>query len=445
MNFIDLFSVFSQILLTFLRADIPKPESGFDPSSRDAAVEAHAQMVEALTDKDSEHLWTAPFLIADKDTREVLVLGQMTGMILGDPVEFFVITDMSGQDYEALMTTWVTPSDLHQALEFIGLKPIGSVNTTLHRLWPRGDSVDADLILQMNDEETPRIIPFHKWITRPEGSVMEYMPWVFTGAPMLPHPQIEDKEVYGADMFSPHSIAASFNLHNTLFDLPVQGAKTAVYGQYLRNPDLVTQHGHPVVLRLRPTPENRRRREVDHLLTLATPDHPASLASLHEAVAESIEALFWVTPDFGPDLTLADLRKIASTLMDLERDEEQIRIEPPVPGQLYYQAFAPPERFRDRTRRPSQPLEIHLHRDEEALRATLFEIEEIWDGTRTPTLVEKRFDLETPEEWLAYLKKHDPLIRVLFVFAPDDLRHHELNTWLSDVYALFPVIYVYGH
>jgi len=439
----DLFHFFSQVLLIFLQSDVPKPEDGFDPTSRAAAVEAHAAVVDSLDGGESAHILTAPFLVADRDAREVLVFGEMTGMILGDPVEFLVITDRSGQDYEALMSTWATPSELHAALEFIGLQPGGSVNTNTHRLWPRGDSVEASLIVHMDGDEEPRDIPAHEWITRPDGSVMENMPWVFTGAPMLPHPQIEGKKVYGADQFSPHSIASTFNLHNTMFDLPVQGGKTAVYGQFNRNKALETQHGQPVILRLRPTPEDRRRPEQDYTLKLPSAD-PAPIESLMASAREAVSTLFWVTPDFGPELTLADLRLFALKLNMLEQEEARIRIEPPVPGQLYYQAFAPPERFRDRSRRPSQPLEIHLHRGEEGFRATLFEIRELWDETRTPSLAEERRTLDTPAEWQAYLEANDPLIRVLFVFAPDEIRHEDLNQWLSDVYSRFPVIYVYG-
>ncbi len=442
-NIPDLFTLLSQILLVFLQSEIPQPADGFDPTSRAAAVEAHAALVDALDGETPDHILIKPFLIADRDLGEVLVLGEMTGMILGDPVEFFVITDMSGQDYEALLTTWVTPSELHEALEFIGLSPGGAVNTNAPRLWPRGDPVDASLILQLEEDLPPGYLPVNEWITRPDGSVMEDMPWVFTGAPMLPHPQIEGKKVYGADQFSPHSIAATFNLHNTMFDLPVQGGKTQVYGTFLRNPALETRHGQPVILRLRPTPAERRRPEKDHRLSLTSAD-TEPLERLIESAQDAESTLFWVTPDFGPDLTLADLRGFANKLMVLEQQEDQIRIEPPVAGQLYYQAFAPPERFRDRSRRPSQPLEIHLHREEEGFRAALFEIQELWDETRTPRLVEERRDLETPADWLAYLEENDPLIRVLFVFAPNDTRHHELNEWLSPVYSLFPVIYVYG-
>lgn len=437
-------AVLLRLLMTFLQSGPEIPEGGFDPTSRAAAVDAHAAIRETLEDLTPDPVFIRPFLVADREAREVWVLGEMTGMILGDPVEFFVITDRSGQDYEALMTTWLTPSALHEALEFIGLTAGGSVNTNAHRLWPRGDPVEASLILLTGEDPQLSEIPAHEWITRPDGSIMEKMPWVFTGAPMLPHPQIEGKKVYGADQFSPHSIASTFNLHNTLFDLPVQGGKTQVYGTFLRNTALETVQGQPVVLRLRPTPEDRRRPEQDYSLRLPGAD-TAPLEALIHTAQDAADTLFWVTPDFGPDLTLMDLRSVANMLRVLEEQEEQIRIEPPVAGQLYYQAFAPPERFRDRSRRPSQPLEIHLHRDSEGIRATLFEIEELWDETRTPTLVEHRRSLVTPEEWLHYLEANDPLIRVLFVFAPDDMRHHELNTWLSPVYTLFPVIYVYRH
>lgn len=436
------FSVITQVLLTFLQSDIPEADPGFDPTSRAAAVEAHAgiEKLHTLTGGKDTRM-TAPFLVADRVAGEVLVLGEMTAMIPGDPVEFFVITDMSGQEYESLMVTWATPSLLHEALEFIGLSPGGTVNPNTHRLWPRGDSVEAALLLWREDEL--KEIPAHEWITRPDGSVMAHMPWVFTGAPMLPHPQIEGKYVYGVDMFSPHSIASTFNLHNTLFDLPVRGSQSQVYGDFLRNNALETLPGQPVVLRLRPTPEARRRREVNYALDLRSPD-PAPIASLMETIQEQASTLFWVTPDFGPELTLAELRLLSNKLTVLEQEEEQIRIEPPVPGQMYYQAFSPPERFRERSHRPSQPLEIHLHREKNRIRATLFEMQEIWEGHRIANIIETRHSIGSPGEWLAFLEDHPPLIRVLFVFAADDFRHEELNEWLSEVYSLFPVIYVYG-
>lgn len=434
----------TQILLTFLTADIPEPADGHDPSVQPAALAAHAAISDAVAAANTpDRFFIAPYLLADKQTREVILLGQMTGTLAGDPVEFFAITDMSGQDYEAIMTTWITPSDLHAALEFIGLSPGGSVNTDLHRLWPRGDRVDAVFSTRFPDDPAPRDLPAHEWITRPDGSVMEPTSWVFTGAPMLPHPQNEGEEVYGADMFSPHSIASTFNLRNTLFDLPLQGAKSVVYGQYLRNPALPVRHGQPMILRLSPTPADRRPNEISLPLPLDSTESPA-LTELAQNAATADNTLYWVTPDFAPSLTLPQLRTLATTLNELERTHESVRITAPPAGQMYYQAFAPPERFRDRTRRPSQPLEIHLQPSADGLRVTLHEIKEIWEDTRTPRLLEKRIDFQTPSEWLAYLNANEPLIRVLFVFADETLTHRDLNHWLSEVYTLFPVIYVYG-
>jgi len=444
------------VFLRFLSVEAPVPERpGVDPSIRPQAEASHREAA-TMAEDDAERFLVRPFLIADKESREVTVWGQMTGMVLGDPVEFFVVTDQSGQDYESLMISWVKPSDLHAALEFIGLKAIGPVDLDAHRFWPRGDLVDAELEVKLEGAEAPQRIPCHKWITRPGGEVMAYMPWVFTGAPLLPHPNDPEELVYAADLFSPNSIAANFNLRNTVFDLPQQGSKSAMYGQFLRNAELKTPNAHPVLLRLRPAAPGAFPRGEDVKLLVETDtvrvradaeDLGASLENV-EAIRAHFAAfedrVLFLTADFGKDLSLADAFGLAKTLEYLEGELGNVRVEPPVVGQLYYQAYVPPARFRDRSQRPTQPYELHLSRiGDGPMRGTLYVLDEIWADGPPPRIVEKRHDLETAEDFQRLLKEYPPLVRVLFVYAPLDAKHGEWMNWLRPVLSTFPVIYVY--
>mgnify|MGYP006303150745 CR=1 FL=1 len=108
------------ILFSFLTAGPVQMDSGA-PTAKPPATESFQKLVQELG--QSERYWSAPYVLADLEAREVLVWGEDTGMIPGDPLEFFVIAENSGHDYEALMISYARPSDIHQALEKIGLVP----------------------------------------------------------------------------------------------------------------------------------------------------------------------------------------------------------------------------------------------------------------------------------------------------------------------------------
>lgn len=451
----EILEVLTAIFLTFFQSPIPEPEQQFElPSIRPAAAATHARAAEAVA-HDPERFLVKPFLIADRETRQITVWGQMTGMVLGDAVEFFVITELSGQDYESLLISWVRPSHLHAALEFIGLEAIGPVDPEAKRFWPRGDRVDAYLELIFPEEEAPRRIPAHEWITRPNGAVMEYMPWVFTGAVMLPSLEDPDELVYAPDLFSPNSIASTFNLRNTVFDLPVQGAKSVVYGDFRRNPALVTVESQPVLLHLRPA--NPERIPVEAALNIhlsaeeirvegfeALEGAHGSLAAFAEQLAPIENTHFFATLHFADELTLKELFDKTNALDAIIAASPHLRIDPPPPGHVYYQTFSPPQQFRNRENRPSQPWELHLHRAGDGYQATRFVIQELWGDARRPQLIPQRDLIESPEAWAEAFRNTPPQFPVLFVFAPADVTHATLMEWIRPVLPQLSVIYVYN-
>lgn len=440
-------------LTAFLRLPSPEadPEGMGAPTIRPLALESHNAVAELVA--GNERYWTAPFVLADKEKGEVIVWGMSTGMFLGDPVEFFVIGENSGQDYEALMTTFALPSDIHKALEWIGLRAIGPVNPNAHRFWPRGDQVRPVFELVLPGAEEVDAIPAHRWITHPDESVMEPTPWVFVGSAMLPSAEDPEVLVYAADAFSPNSVASTFNLRNTVFDLPKQSPKSAVYGHFLRNPALETREAQPMLLRLSAVGEEESLAERELTVRVRADgisvegwelEAPETFEALREALEANPVAVTWLTVDFSGDLTLGEARRAAGMLEDLEANLEQVRVEPPVPGQPYYQALFPPERFRQRARRPSQPMELHLRPTPAGrVHATVMHLEEIWGDGQRPTIVERPKPVESPEAWEAFVRGDLPLIRVLFVFAPAELTLGETLRWLGPVLDVFHIVYVY--
>ena len=284
--------------------------------------------------------------------------------------------------------------------------------------------------------------------------IMKPEPWVFTGAPTLPSMANEGETVYGADEFSPNSIASTFNLRNTVFDLPRQGSKTQTYGTFLRNPQLKAADGTPMILRLKPAVKGTYPEAHDYSLHVSggetevkiEGDNAPEATTLEEVGAELNKRLnqeHYLRVVFDESLLLKDLFVLARKVQLIEQHVNTVRVSPPRPGRLYYQAFLPDPAYRNRSKRPSQPIELHLRETNGSYSATVMELTEIWNEGRTPDILEKRVDISTPDDWQAYLKKREEKNPVLFLYASGDTPHSAILEWVSPVLEQFPIIFVY--
>jgi hypothetical protein len=121
-----------------------------------------------------------------------------------------------------------------------------------------------------------------------------------------------------------------------------------------------------------------------------------------------------------------------------------MRIEPPSPGQLYYQAFLPDESFRDRSSRVSQPWELALKRTDRGVSGRVTRIEQIWkDDEIKPELKTEEYPVSGPAEFLDVLEKHGPGIPVILVFVEADISHGELMAYVSPALPKYPTVYVF--
>ena len=433
------------ILLSFLASEPHVPE-GAAPTAKFSALETFEQVVATIG--ESERYWSAPYILADLETREVYVWSEHTGMLSGDPLEFFVIAENSGHDYEALMVSFARPSDIHTALTKIGLSPGGPVDPDRHRFWPRGDRVSASIFYQDAEQNMPMKIPVEatcEW----KGKPMPPLPWVFTGSPLLPSRGPSDDMVYAADDYAPNSIASLFNLRATVFDLPLQGSKTGVYGNFIFTPKGPSTDGHPLILHLKAADPSSYPTEMDLSLTVS-PDGIAlkgsgeefsgDLADVGSFLNQRENETHFVTVSFADGLSLSEATQRAQEIQLLEKHVESLRIEPPPTGQVFFRAFVPDPRFRIRENRPSQPLELHINKED----TFLVELEEKWTGaSRTPEVTETQVPLKTPHDLVRYVQENPDRPPVLFVYAPEDLPLGNMRVWTKPILDEFPVVFVY--
>lgn len=444
MPFASLPGVIAAALFSFLSTDPVTPEEAA-PTAKPSALATFEEAVSGF--RGSDRFWTAPYLLADLESETLYVWGEHTGMIPGDPLEFFVISEKSGHDYEALMISFARPSNIALALEKMGLESIGPVDPDVHRFWPRGDRVAASFVFADPEGAGLREEPaefFCIW----KGDPMPPLPWVFTGAPLLPSRENEGAMVFAPDEFGPNSIASTFNLRATVFDLPLQGTKTGVYGEFLLNPEWKLAEGAPMILKLRPAPRESYPEEKSLTLQVTPEEHTLlglepfttrDLAEVGSLLNSREKEIHFLTTDFSGDLTLKQATARAQEIQLLEKHVESIRIEPPVDGQVFFQSFVPDPRFRDRQNRPSQPLELHL----EGETAAAVELEEVWGNSREPAIVETRTVLQSPEAWTSFVEEQENPRSVLFLFGPADTTLREMRRWTQPVLDRFPIVFVY--
>ncbi len=86
-------------------------------AGNDTTVHALYKKQETLYKKDP-HVLVFPGGLAHRQEKWVHVFAKATGLSDKDSVEFVLISETSGYDYESLAISYATPSDIHRALEF---------------------------------------------------------------------------------------------------------------------------------------------------------------------------------------------------------------------------------------------------------------------------------------------------------------------------------------
>ncbi|MSU34100.1 MAG: hypothetical protein EXS36_03130 [Pedosphaera sp.] len=424
------------------------------------------------------NLLVRPGLVADKKARRVEVMVERTALGLNAPCEFTIVDESSDHSYEALLISFAKPSDVHQAIQFIGTDPGESFDPASLRYWPKGET----FILSVVGTSEPPLRLEKLLLDRRTGKTLREDGFLFTGSRKVPALNDPRRTLYAADEYQPMSIASLFNSTYSVLEVPYSAQKELVYQNTIINPEYPLAEGTLLTLIIEPANREGSKRVKDLILTIeadkAPSDQPANdgarLANLRvqlkdgdtvlnsrETLISVIEALaaldrkardYFVVVSFADNVELSQARALATILSTIDR-EKGIRIEPPPVGQLYYRALIPDPELMDREARLFHPWELALSEASGQVSGHLLLIESVWKKSAS------RSELEVVELWVPgprELRKEmdaaDELARkrttrlkppVIMVFAPSTLRYGQLTRFLEPVLPTHKVVHLY--
>lgn len=419
-----------------------------------------------------------PGLIADRTSRTVRLSAESTELDRNDPVEFLLITIDSGKDYEALAVSFASAADIHQALEFIGLKPGLCVNQATLRFWPKGDRVRVTFRYRNpRVPDTPRPEP-NRHSPEPKafievqaeqlvldsrtGKTLPETGFVFTGSERVPAPGNGTGLVYSADAFSPGSIISIYNDPSTVLDVPRRTAQQEVYARQVPNPDLGLPPGILVEVLLEPFYRDNLPHRSDYILAVAPGKDAEPVYSLTDAAGQTVNSnrtlnglLATLGRLTGPDqdvfvvlhpddaLPLKAMPTLAQVLGSLDT-ERGIRLEPPPAGHPYFKAFVPNEALRKRENRPAAAAELHIASSGSGTTGTLVLVEAKWnDDAAQATYKETRIPIPAPAALDPALAGQEYPPTIMLVFAPSSLTYGEFRTFVAPLLQRRMVLYVF--
>ena len=115
----------------------------FGPQPQGAKKAAERYVANQKKYADNEDVLVLPGLVAKRQEGRVEILIESTGVTSGDATEFLVVYTESSHGYETLFWSHAKPSDIHRALEFIGLRAGGASNPAALRFWSKGARINA--------------------------------------------------------------------------------------------------------------------------------------------------------------------------------------------------------------------------------------------------------------------------------------------------------------
>lgn len=407
-------------------------------------------------------------LLADRRAKRVVLQAEATALARNDPVEFFLVGEQSGHDYEALAVCFAAPGAVHEALVFIGMTPGRPVDASGLRFWPKGERVRVSFAPRTgNGRDDP--LPVERFVLDDRtGTPLPEAGLVFVGSRRVEAFGEPGRMVYAADAHDPHAVATTYNDSSTVLDVPRNAPQGAVYDRHRPNPEMRPARAQFMDVILEPEHVDGTRRVIDLALsvTAAPGTRGACLAELRLGLTgagqkpidaggvNDVLAAFahlneqgrdpFVVPRFDPGLALSGIRELCTLLGSID-NEKGIRIEPPPAGQLYYRAFVPNEAYRDREARNSHPWELRLARREGGVRATLTSIKETWPDDRLkPDLTVTETDLPTPQALPRELARPEKGLPVILVFAEGAMTYAEVLRYLTpDVLQTHGTVHVF--
>lgn len=432
-------------------------------SNRVEAAQLHRQVEQSTAGRDV--LLFRPWLVADRERRFVHLLVETTDLRAGAPCEFIMIATNSGHAYEAMSVAYARPSDVHEALKFIGLPPGAPYDGNLPRLWPKGERVRLSLLPAGSyGTFSTAGAPISDMLTDKAAGGSFPSDFVFSGARMVPASEGGKDLLYGANQSGPCSIASTYNEAYTVLDVPRRALQGEVYDRICIATNFAAWSNRLAVVQIVPVRKDGQPGARSFSLGVslgqgtdgAAPRFCLSEAAgsavvasggireLHQAVtnlvAQGIDP--YVTIRFDGEMPLARVREVCAVLASMESDRG-LRMEPPPEGEPYYKAFLPKEQFRDRSARPAQPWELRITATNGATKAVLTRIEEKWKDDGSPELHTSDHPASSPAEVLTLLKSLEESFPAMLIFADETLRYSDLVQYVRLIRPVIPAIHIF--
>ena len=270
----------------------------------------------------------AAAVAADPAAHTVSFTATATGVGENEPVEFLFVAPASDRAYEALYVTDATVAELARAFDAAGIPRGKAVDASACRFRPCGPrlSLSPSLDGLLKEKDSPRVS----------------LPLVWTGG----RRDVKGEPVGETNM--PSSVVALYDCPDSLLTLDDALPQSDVYGRY--HPVKALKKGEKATFTVRwdgaPAPAPRK--------VVFRPGTAAETFRSLKSESGEIDLL----ADFDPSMTLEEARTVATALALL--DSRAVRVNGSVPGRFFYRAFLPLEKWRDRSERLTQPLEIRL-------------------------------------------------------------------------------------
>ncbi len=423
---------------------------GPTPTNRENAVTWIEDLDRALAKRHgaSTNYLLRPGLVANRQQRIVRLWATATGLTKDATAEFMLVGPDSGKSYEALCMSFTKPSDVHAALEFIGVKPGHTVDPSKLQFWPRGERVF--ITCEWKDGNRDRKTQVENLILDLRtGKPLAAQGMTFAGSYAADSPNLPSVK-YAADGLGPRGIIANYNEPTIVLDVPRQSDQSVVYGRPVLNPEYLFAKDQLVQFVLEPEYRDGRQRAQAMDLHIAQPagatavvtalsyrlldeggkavttntDLACILAYFGGLTAKGEHDLF-VTLHFDTAMPLATVCAVAEFIGNID-NEKGIRVESPPKGEPYYRAFTPDPKFACRAGRDSQPWELRLEKPGAVRFGTLTRLEEQWDD-RTPVPNFKAKDIEVANvEAMTKILNQFEWPKVLIVFAPASSTYGEI-------------------
>jgi len=447
------------------------PPSGYNARPVHAATVAAAYQDDLNKYADVKHVLVLPGLTANRKEQRVDVYAEATGIETEMIVEFLLIDAASSKGYEALIWSHARPSDIHRALEFIGMQPGKPFHPGKLRFWPKGERVLTG-IGAVGDNGR---IPLESLIVdRTANRSLPATGFVFAGSTMVHRPEIPDEKAYAADVIDPRSVASIYNDATAVLDVPRRALQNHVYGRQRVAPTYQFKKNERLTVTLEPEYKSGRKRVTDISLNVTPAEKTMANQSIQFALTDAkgqsmlkrqtlaeVLGVFgsmkrdgrdpFVSVHFSAELKLGVVRRVCRVLQAIDT-EQGIRVEPPARRQLYYEAFLPDAQLLDRAKRITDPWEVHLRRTghDQIVARVIRHKSQFVDGRREESVISqdtllalglrRHLDADASRRKSAGQR---PAPRVLIVFGKSDLTYGELVDFLMPAMATHNVVHVF--